>query len=219
MMANWRSLRLLLLSLAMLAATGPAKAINVVVNYSFDANNFFGAGNPNGNAVGLQAKAALEAAASYFSGILNDTFSSIQTPPPFNGSAGGHATWQWSMNFNNPATGILETLYDLTIPADQYIIFAGARSLAGPTAGIGGPGGRGRSFVPSGLFTPSEISYLMRPTLNLIQPLTCAGSQADLPTGAGRLLSTAMAPPIGTTITTVNRLEKSSTSIRWRFTN
>ena len=157
----------LLLALAMLVAAVPAKAINISLDYTYDTSNFFGSGNPQGSNAGTQARAALEAAARFFSDILDDTFSSIQTPPQFHSSTfNGQVTWQWTMNFNDPATGASVVLANQIIAADQYKIFAGARDIFGTTLGIGGPGGYGWSSTPSGGFTQTEIDQLNQITAN-----------------------------------------------------
>src|SRR5689334_10146275 len=138
-----------------------AAAITISLDYSYDAANFFGAGNPQGATGGAQAKAALEAVASYYSTILTDSFSPIQTPSPFHSSQfDGQVTWQWTENFNNPATNAATVVTNATIAADQYVIYAGARSLGGNTAGIGGPGGFGWSSNPTGGFTQGEINQI-----------------------------------------------------------
>jgi len=143
----------------------PLQAINITLDYQYDTNNFFGAGNPDGATAGAEAMATLEAVADYYSGILTDTFSTIQTPAPFGpGQFGGTAVWQWSLNFNDPQTGSSTTLYDETIAADEYRIYVGARSLSGNTLGVGGPGGFGWSSTPSGGFSPSEIAQLNQTT-------------------------------------------------------
>src|SRR6187200_283822 len=86
-------------------AAQPAAAITIQLNYTYDSGNFFGAGNPSGATAGAQAKAALEAAASFYSTILTDSFSVIQTPAQFNSSQfDGQVTWQWTQSFNNPTT-------------------------------------------------------------------------------------------------------------------
>jgi hypothetical protein len=135
-------------------AQEPARGINVVIDFSFDSNSFFGAGNPSGATAGAQAKAALEAAATYFTNILNDTFSAIVTPPVFHSSVfDGQVTWEWTKNFTHPGNGSAVELTNPPVPANEYRIYAGARSLGGSTAGIGGPGGFGWSNDPSGGFT------------------------------------------------------------------
>ena len=144
------------------AAPNHGRAISVTLDYTYDTSNFFGAGNPSGAAAGAQAKAALEAAALFYSTILTDTFSSIQTPPDFSSSQfDGVAFWSWSLNFSHPGTGGSVVLENQSIPADEYRIFAGARSISGTTLGIGGPGGFGWSSDNNGGgFTSAEINQL-----------------------------------------------------------
>jgi hypothetical protein len=140
-------------------AAVPAGAINVVVDYSYDSNGFFGGGNPQGAAAGAQAKAALDAAASYFTTILDDTFSAIVTPPTFNSSVfDGQVTWEWTASFTHPGNGSSVVLTNPTVPANEYRIYAGARNLS--SAGVGGPGGFGWSSNPSGGFTSGEIDQI-----------------------------------------------------------
>jgi hypothetical protein len=147
--------------LALCLAAQLASAITIQLDYTYDTGNFFGAGNPQGATGGAQAKAALEAVASYYSTILTDSFSPIQTPAPFHSSQfDGQATWQWTENFNNPATNASTVVTNASIAADQYVIYAGARSLTGNTAGIGGPGGFGWSSNPTGSFTQAEINQI-----------------------------------------------------------
>ena len=148
-----------LLCAAICLAAHPASAITIQVDYTYDTGNFFGSGNPSGATAGAQAKAALEAAASFYSTILTDSFSVIQTPPQFNGS-NGHVVWHWKENFNNPTTNSSVVVTDATIAANQYIIYAGARSLSGSEAGFGGPGGFTWSSDPTGLFSPAENNQI-----------------------------------------------------------
>src|SRR5205085_8096932 len=136
-----KSLPLYFACAAIWYAAQPAAAINVTIDYTYDTANFFGSGNPQGATAGAQAKAALEAAASFYSGILTDSLSIIQTPQPLIGSQGGVWTWQWTENFNNPTTNAATVVTNPTVPANQYVIYVGARSLSGSEAGLAGPGG------------------------------------------------------------------------------
>src|SRR6476646_5610887 len=86
----------------------PALGVTLQVDYTYDSSNFFGAGNPQGATAGAQAKASLELAASYFSTILTDNFSAIQTPVPYHSSVPGSTgtfAWTWQESFTNPTTG------------------------------------------------------------------------------------------------------------------
>jgi hypothetical protein len=155
-----------MLLLALVAAAPAARAINIAIDYTYDSSDFFGAGNPNGAAAGLKAKASLEAAANFFSGILDDTFAEIVTPPVLESSQySGVAYWTWSLNFNHPATGSIITLSDQTIQVDEYRIYAGARSLGMTTLGRGGPGGwTWAADNNDGLFSPAENAQISATT-------------------------------------------------------
>ncbi|TWT36832.1 hypothetical protein KOR34_17770 [Posidoniimonas corsicana] len=155
-------LRFALAPALVLALAAQAGAVNVVIDYSYDSYNFFGAGNPDGPAAGEKARAALDEVARYYSEILLDTFSEIRTPNPLASSAfNGVATWAWDMTFTHPATGGSVTLSDQVIAADEYRIYAGGRSIAGTTLGIGGPGGYGWSQGGNGgFFTSAEVDQI-----------------------------------------------------------
>jgi len=97
--------------------------VDIVLDYSFDTNNFFTA-NP-------AAKTDLEAAASFYDSLLTDTLSAI-TP-------GGSDSW--TAKFFNPSTGEDEVLENLTLATNEIRIFVGAGSLSEETLGHGGFGG------------------------------------------------------------------------------
>jgi hypothetical protein len=157
-----RSIQAFLLVAVCAYCAGRAAAVTIKIDYSTDTNQFFGVGNPQGGAAaGAQAKAALEAAATFYSGILNDTLSSIQTPPVFHSVFGGSVTWQWTATFPHPATGTTNALVNLSIPANEYRIYVGARGLSGNTAGQGGAGGYSWQSIPSGsCCTAAEINQI-----------------------------------------------------------
>lgn len=146
-------------ALLSLAAAASSSAINISIDYTYDATDFFPLGSP--------ARATIEAVADYYSGILDDTFAAISTPPPFTSSLPPQydpvtVAWEWSMNFDNPATGAQVTLFDQPIAADEYRLYVGARSLSGNTLGQGGPGGfASQSYIVSGSnVTPEEGDQL-----------------------------------------------------------
>ena len=164
-------LRFVACCLALGALAMPATAITLTVDYTYDTSNFFGNGNPQGPAAGLQARNALEAAASFFTNILNDDFSAITVPSPYHSTfpgSTGTVTWSWQQQFQHPSTGSPVQVTDRVIPADQYIIYTGARSLPGVTAGIGAVGGYGWSSDVSddNRFTPGDISTINQTTTN-----------------------------------------------------
>ncbi|MEQ8847886.1 hypothetical protein [Botrimarina sp.] len=149
--------RFLLRAAALAVTASPAAAVNVVIDYTYDTGGFF---SPQ-SADGAAARSTVEAAASFFSEVLEDSLSPIETPPPFQSAIfDGQAEWRWSASVNHPSTGALLELPDLTIAADEFRIFVGARGISGSTIGLGGPGGFGWSFTPSGGFTSDEIALL-----------------------------------------------------------
>lgn len=140
----------------------PTWGVTVRIDYSYDSAGFFGGGNPNGPTAGAQARASLDAAASYFSTILTDTLSAIQTPAPLVSSQfGGVYTWNWDATFSNPTTGAPVSLSNPPISADEYRVYAGGQALGGNTLGIGGPGGYGFSSGGNGqFFSQDEINQI-----------------------------------------------------------
>jgi hypothetical protein len=145
--------------IAISVAAAPAHAINVVIDYTYDSSGFFGGGNPQGPAAGAQARATLEAAAAFYTNILEDSFSEISLPPLFHSSAfDGIATWEWRRTFRNPATGSLVLAPSGTIAADEYVVFAGARNLT--STGDSVTGGYGWSQTSSGGFSVAEFDQI-----------------------------------------------------------
>lgn len=135
-----------------------AGAIDIVIDYTYDTNGFFNPDTTDGQA----ARATIERAASDFSSLLTDTFSSISTPDDFESQAfSGVAFWEWNATFNHPGTGASIVLTDWEVATDSYTIFAGGRSIAGNTLGIGGPGGAGWSQDTNGNgFTQAEVNQI-----------------------------------------------------------
>ena len=178
-MVLFQRLQVIFLAAILGCFAAPLRAVTVTLDYQFDTNDFFGAGNPDGAVAGAEARASLEAAASFFSGILTDTFSEIQTPAPFSSAMfSGMVTWQWSLDFSNPQTGLNVTLQDETIAADEYRIYVGARSLTGSTLGVGGPGGFGWSSAPTGSFTSTEIDQLNQITADFSDAVETRGESS-----------------------------------------
>lgn len=169
----------IVLAWSLAALAQPAAAITVQIDYTYDTNNFFGAGNPQGATGGAQAKAALESAATYFSNILADTFSAIQTPPPMQSAVSdGKIVWSWSETFRDPSTGLDAERVDPTVPANKFVIYAGARSLTDATAGIGGPGGYSyvpRTVVGTNSFTQAQLDQEPIITKNFTDAITTRG--------------------------------------------
>jgi hypothetical protein len=101
----------------------------------------------------------MNAAAAFYSGILQDTFSAISAPTPFVGGNGSIATWSWTIGFSNPSMpGQPVTLPNLAFAADEYRVFVGASDLATNVLGVGGAAGNAawaRDETPPG-FTAAE---------------------------------------------------------------
>lgn len=100
-------------------------AVTFQFDYSLDTNNFFNT---------AAKRSALTLAGNVLSSHLGDTLDAIVPS--------GNNTW--SANFTHPGTGNSTTKTNLTIPANQYLIYAGGRDLGG-SLGRGGWGGFGWS--------------------------------------------------------------------------
>lgn len=139
----------------------PVAAITIKIDYSRDTEGFFGAGNQQGAAAGAQARSAIEAAATFYSTILEDTFSAIDVPTKTFGSKGGEATYFWKRRFLDPQTGLNDAEVNAEIDANEYVVYVGARNLPGSELGNGGPGGFVGGFVHRvGEFTTTESSAI-----------------------------------------------------------
>jgi hypothetical protein len=141
------------LLLAVCTAAAPAAAATIKIDYSKDTSNFF--------APGTQARATVEAVASFYSNILDDTLSAIQTPPKYLGANGGEVTWSWTRTFNDPTSGA--NIFDVNpfVPANEFTVYVGARNLAGNTVGFGGPGGYSWNRTANGAFTAQDNAQWM----------------------------------------------------------
>ncbi len=94
-----------------------ASAIPVVFDYSYDTGGFFTPDRKN----------VVNLAASSFSGLAIDRGSI---------APGGSDTWTWQ--FDNPTTGLTQSVVDPTIGAGELRVYLGARDLGGSTLGLGG---------------------------------------------------------------------------------
>lgn len=155
-----RSIHLLVLvPLCWCAMSLQVHAIDIIIDYSYDTSQWFGAGNPDGAAAGASAKTSLEEAATFFSSILDDTFNAITVPATFQSSFfGGVVSWNYERSFRDPTTDELVTITNVAVPENEYIIFAGARDLPAPRIGFGGPGGVSIGSNSNGLgFSAAEF--------------------------------------------------------------
>jgi len=184
------------------ALAGRASAITIDIDYTYDTpalggSNFFGSGNPQGATGGSQARAALEAAASYFTSILNDTFSAITVPAPYHSTfpgSTGEVRWFFEQQFQHPS-GNTEvaipnpSIPDPSVPANTYIIYAGAKSLTGNVAGIGAVGGqfRGNDILGSNEFTQSDIEIIEQTTENFFNAVDTRGESSGFSRWGGTI--------------------------------
>ncbi|ANE54988.1 matrixin family metalloprotease [Methylomonas sp. DH-1] len=113
---------LLAASLAGLLA-GPAAAVTIHFDYSYD-GGFFSGSN-------LSRRTTLDAAGQYFSAVLQDSLAAID-------SNGGN---QFTAIFSRPDTGATGNLAAFDVAADTLTVFVGGRDLGGNALGLGGPGG------------------------------------------------------------------------------
>jgi hypothetical protein len=98
-------------------------AILIHIDYSLDTSGFF-ANNPT-------ARATLETAASQLGAGLSANLAALVP-------SGGNT---WTATFNNPATGGLVSVPNLSIGANTITVYAGARSLTGIESGTAVSGG------------------------------------------------------------------------------
>jgi hypothetical protein len=175
-----------LLTLTWGAVAADSRAVNVVLDYTYDTNLFFGAGNPTGQ--GPQALAALQAAASYYSTILTDTLSPIVEPADFHGSLGGSAYWDWSLQLQHPGNGSTIVREHDSFAADEYRIYVGGRGIA--NSGVLGIGGTSVTTSPawgySGL-TGGEVAQVQQITADFTAQISRRGESSGFATWGGYL--------------------------------
>jgi hypothetical protein len=188
-----------------------ATAITIDIDYSYDSpslggSNFFGPGNPQGATGGSQARAALDAAASYFTSILNDTFSAITVPAPYHSTfpgSTGEVRWFFEQQFQHPSGNTQvaipnPTIPDPFVPANTYIIYAGAKILSGSVAGIGAVGGqfRGNDIIGSNEFTQTDIDIIEQTSDNFFSAVDTRGEPNGFSRWGGTIsFDTDVSPP------------------------
>jgi hypothetical protein len=170
-----------------LLACGPARAINISMNYQYDTGNFF--------PVGSQARAAMNAAASFYSGILQDTFSAVTMPAPFTGSNGSVATWSSIMDIPHPSANQNVRITNIALAADEYRVYVGARDLEDDVLGEGAAGPT-PVYGPSspGTFTTAEHTQINQITENFGNSLTRRGETGGFARWGGLLTFNSVDP-------------------------
>ncbi len=131
-----------------------AGAVQIVIDYTYDTNNFFPTGSTQ--------RSTMNAAAGFFTNLLQNNFSAIQTPDPLVSQFfDGVYSWEWSLNFNHPGNGSLVTLNNPIIAENEFRVYVGGSSLSGNTLGLGGPGGFGWAADSNGgFFTQEEVDQI-----------------------------------------------------------
>ncbi len=109
-------------SLANVSASPSPGPLSIRLDYSMDAAGFFGS---------QERRTSLQFAADSIIRKFSDQLTAIQPT----------GTDQWTARFLNPATGAQDTRNNLVIPANEILIFAGARALNAGELGRGEKGG------------------------------------------------------------------------------
>ncbi|TWT79128.1 hypothetical protein CA13_05260 [Planctomycetes bacterium CA13] len=123
-----------LASLIWLGQTSQSQA-EVVIDYSNDGGFFTS---------NTTAKAALEAAVSDINAVIDFVNIGAITNDVTSGVDGSSfANFDFGYSYTHPSAGTMQTINDTTLGAGEIKIFVGARNLAPPTLGQGGPGGVG----------------------------------------------------------------------------
>ncbi len=127
--------------------------MNVRVDYSQDGSGFFSSSTSQG----LQARAAVNAAAAFYSGILEDSLSPVVIPPRYFGSYNGTA--DFFLEFAKPSDpqnpNSVVQLASYTIAQGDYILFAGGAGFAGAQIASAGLGGTNFAAV---LYSQAEVN-------------------------------------------------------------
>ena len=117
-----------------------AQALTITVDYTYD--SYF--------STNLTARYALEAAAADLSAAVTTSLTPLTTDLFVGNSGATTATFDASVGFNNPSTGVATTWETLRTNADEVKLFVGWRPLPGVTVGVGGPAGAGAAIGVSG---------------------------------------------------------------------
>ncbi|TWT36025.1 hypothetical protein KOR34_09230 [Posidoniimonas corsicana] len=146
---------LLLLAAAIGAAPVPSTAVNLRIDYSQDGSGFFSASTSQGQ----QARTAVEAAADYYSAILEDQLSPVSVPARFFGVGGGTANFYLQFADPNHPTDASRavSLASYDFAQDEYVVFVGGAALAGSQIASAGVGGSSYDYR---LFTQSDVTQV-----------------------------------------------------------
>ena len=103
-------------------------ALTIVIDYSYDTNNFFDT---------QEKRDLFQSAANEYAARIVDDLTAIKPS--------GSNTW--SAQFTNPATGESVSVSNLVVAADTIIVYAGGRDLAWAVRGARGRRSRARATV------------------------------------------------------------------------
>lgn len=135
-------------------AVSDAIAVQIRIDYTADSSNFF----DEDTADGQRARAAVEAAAAFYSDILDDTLSVAavpdQEPLPLGGSIRVAIAFQAPGDLANDQN-IVRRYHPYTIPEDEYVVFVGADEIPGATIATGAPGSFGYTRSTRG---PADVA-------------------------------------------------------------
>ena len=106
---------------ALLLGASRAQAIQIVLDYQFDTSSFFASQN---------SRDAMQAAASFFDNQFIDQLSAIQP--------GGSNSW--TAGFWDPSGSNTRSVSNLTVNANQLIVYVGAQDYTDNTLATGSPG-------------------------------------------------------------------------------
>ncbi len=116
--------------ISLLASSQSALAFNLEFNFDYDSNNFF-----SDATYGTDRTNLLNSAGSYFEGIIQDSFTAIESDD------NNH----FNASFFNPSAGSSNedrvTITDFSVAADTITIFVGAHNMTGATLAWAGNGG------------------------------------------------------------------------------
>lgn len=188
-------------------STAYCQNFNIIIDYSLDTNNFFN----------TQAKRdALQAAADRWSNIITSPLTAVGPGGTGTGTGAG-----WRVGFNHPGTGAswqLSTAANSAsdpifgagggianqygfggLAANQWILFAGGRSLGGP-AGIGGTG-TGTNFTTTfdDLQGPMHRGVISNTPANTVNDIPAWGGAISFETSINWHFGINTAAPVSTT--------------------
>ena len=112
-----------------------ANAFSITFDYTYDDNKFF---DPR-TTEGQDRRNTLAQAGQYYTNYISDSLSAIASGSGIANVGGNGGANTWDAFFVHPATGNIEKITDLTVPADTIIVYVGGSDFS--FLGGGGQGG------------------------------------------------------------------------------